>query len=337
VDWWLDASAATHLLDWQITYSDGSAPVAQTQASVASSAGTAIGLTLGWTTAQTGTVRYADVVVSTTRGHYPLGDMKVYPLKVDPAGTVTISGTTSNFDTFSAGGTLAGGFDATTARGAIDDVPPTIGGSSDGIAIVTGHATDYVEIPLETLDLAAIPGSIRGVRLCVAGGAASATANSVRISAHDGTTEHILYPEADPNWDSTSESWICRMVRPASGRIIWDQSKLDALVARIGAADATPDVWIHALVGEAVVAIAGTSQLFGDLASAAVDADSAGVVTVTVAAPAGYNTDLYYEQNTSPTTVPVTGGTSHTEPILAPDAPTTNYIAAYPAAEPYTG
>jgi hypothetical protein len=173
--------------------------------------------------------------------------------------------------------------------------------------------------------------------VCVPGWAASGTAATFRLNAYDGTTEHVLYSEADPGWDNAIESWICRMVRPASGRIIWTQAVLDALAVRFGSNDATPDIGIHAVLGEAVVRMAETSQLFGGLASAAVDPDSAGVVTVTVDAPAGYDTDLYYEQNTSPTTVPVTGGTSHIEPIQAPDQPTTNYIAAYPPAEPYTG
>jgi hypothetical protein len=319
VDWRLDVGAATHLLDWQVAYSDGSAPVAQTQASVASSAGTAIGLTVGWTAAQTGTVRYADLVVSTTRGHYPLGDMRIYPLKVDPAGTLTISGTAANFNTFTNNGTMAA-WNATTARDAIDDIPPTIGASADGIAAVTAHATDYVEIPLETLDLAAIPGSIRGVRVCVPGWAASGTAATFRLNAYDGTTEHVLYGEADPGWDNAIESWICRMVRPASGRIIWTQAVLDALAVRFGSNDATPDIGIHAVLGEAVVRIAETGTIMGEVGSiettAGKDPDSAATLNVTVNTPAETGATLRWTDNAVPGSQAVAASSTHTETFL---------------------
>lgn len=54
------------------------------------------------------------------------------------------------------------------------------------------------------------------------------------------------------------------------------------------------------------------------------------MATISVSAPTGADTTLYYEESGTPTTVAVTGGTTHDEVINAPDAPTTNYIALYP-------
>src|SRR6266540_1811137 len=63
---------------------------------------------------------YDDVLVSVgVPGDYPVGAGRGVLLKVDPAGVLTVSGSTANFNTYSANGTMAA-WDATAARGAID-------------------------------------------------------------------------------------------------------------------------------------------------------------------------------------------------------------------------
>jgi hypothetical protein len=331
IDWRVDSSTTTYALDWQVTYSDGGTPVAQTQATGTGTAGVTQSANLGWLASSTATIRYAGLVLSNTRGHFPLGDMRIYPLYVDPAGTLTISGTTGNFQTFAGATPTMSAWNATTARDAIDDVPPGLGASADGIAQVTAAATDYVAIPMQTLDLASIPGAIRGVRMCFAGWAASATAATISFRAYDGTTEYTLLATTTVNgFDNAAEKWVCRMVRGTSPTD-WKQAKLDALTARVGFSDdATPDIGIHNIMAEVAVRTGQAQTLSGDLASVVADPDSQGIVSITTAAPAvGVDTTLYYETNTTPTTVTVPAGTTSTQPVNAPDAPTTNYIAVY--------
>jgi enamine deaminase RidA (YjgF/YER057c/UK114 family) len=322
-------SAAT--IDWQI---DG---VEQTQATGTTTTNVHTEAVLGWTTAITASVKLKNIVLSKIIGQYPLGNIVCHMLTVDSAGTVTVSGSTANFGVMTANGTVAA-WNAAAALAAVDDLPPTIGASADGVVAVTAHATDYVQFPMQTRDAAANGESIRAVRWYFPLWAAATTVATIRLSAWDGTVDTNLYSEADPNADNstTTPVWVCRMHRALaqSTPYLWTQAKLDALAARMGSNDATPDIGVHAVYAELAVRPGETRQLFGDLASQTLDPDSAGVVQISVDAPTGNATDLYYEENASPTTVPVTGGTSHTETIGAPDMPTINYIALYPPAEP---
>jgi hypothetical protein len=321
VDLRVDQTATTHVADWQVTYADGQAPVAQAQASATGqTAGLAASALPGWSTAVTGDVDVDDIVFSKTTGHYPLGDMRIYPLKVDPAGTPTISGTTTNFQTFTANGTGAA-WNATTARGAIDDIPPVIGGSADGAMQITAAASDYMEFPCETVDLAAVGGWIRGVRVCVCGWAAAATANTIGLFAYDGATEYTLSAVADPGWDNAAELWACAMIKPISGRIEWTTAKLDNLAVRVGRSDdATPDVGIHAFVCEAVVRMAETGTIMGEVGSietlAGKDPDSAATLSVTVNTPAETGATLRWTDNAVPGSQAVAASSTHTETFL---------------------
>jgi hypothetical protein len=328
--------------DWQFDY--GAGPVAQTQATF-----TATGVLgspsprLGWSAAQTGTVTYAYAVFSVVAGHYPLGDYIMVLLKPDPAGTLTISGTTANFNVFSANGTMAA-WNATTARGAISEgPPPTIGASADGLAQVTAASSDYVAIPMETYQ-AAPAGSIRAVRMCACGWAAAATAATIGFRDHDGTTEHTLFPAGDPNFDNstTAPAWVCSMAGRAFGSSVaasWTQAKLDALTFRVGfSTDATPDVGIHAIYAEVAVAVAVTQSIFGvtgDVTTTATyDPDSGGVLGLVTTTPDAKATSLHYEVNASPTDVSVAAASSDSRTLDAPDHPTVNYVAIYPDPEP---
>lgn len=325
IDVRFDGSSATlSFADWQI---DG---VDQTQATVTTTATQApAAVTVGWQVAVTATVRYDDVVLSRTSGHYPLGDFRVLPLGPDPAGTLTISGTTANFQTFSANGTMAA-WNAAAARTAISDLPPTIGASADGIAQITAATADYVEIPMQTRDAAGNGEVIRAVRMYACGWAASATSATIGFRGWEGSAETTLLSAADPLFQNstTAPSWVVKMFKPTGG---WTQAKLDALAFRVGfSGDATPDIGIHSIMAEVALRAGQTQTLSGDAATVVADPDSQGIVSITTAAPAvGVDTSLYYETNTTPTTVTVPAGTTSTQTVNAPDAPTTNYIAVY--------
>jgi hypothetical protein len=332
------AANAVYYADWRINDVD------QTTASVTRTGGSGSvvgvgGITLGWLAASTGTVRYDDVVYSRIYGHYPLGDMRVYPLAVDAAVTPTVSGTVGNFALITnnaTGATLTSGTLA-NARDAVDEIPPTIGATADGMCQITAAAADYVQFAMATRDGPANSEIVRAVRMYAAGwGAGSPAAATIGFRGWNGTAETTLLAAADPTFtnSTTTPGWVAKMYRPTGG---WTQTQLDALAFRVGfSSDATPDIGIHSIMAEVAVRTGQTRTLFGDAASAAVDPDSAGVINVTVTAPnpGTGDTTLYYEVNGSPTTVPITAGTTVTEVIDAPDAPTVNYIALYPPPEP---
>jgi len=338
VDLRWDARANTHVADWQITYDAtagaSSAPVVQTQASFsAGAADQTASWRMGWTAASTGDVYYDEPVVAISGGNYPLGDHEVRFLKVDPAGTLTVSGSAASFSTFTANGTMNSTFNVTTARDAIDEVPPTIGASADGFAQDAVAASDYVEIPMGTTAITGTA-SARAVRMLACGWAGSTASGTIEFRAWDGTTESGLISGALGFTNSTTApTWAVVVVpRPTGG---WTQAKLDALAFRVGfSTDATPDEGIHAIYAEVAIQPAQTQALFGTLATQALDPISGGVVGVTVdTTTTGQAADLYYEEGGSPTTVPVAANTTTTEAIDAPDAPTTNYIALYPDPE----
>jgi hypothetical protein len=252
LDLLLDTSTGTHTAKWRLNQVD------QTDATLAAASQAITGPQLGWTTAATATVRYGNLVVSKVKSHYPLGPFKVVTLKADPAGTLTVSGSTSNFNTFTANGTMAA-WNATTARDAIDELPPTIGATADGLAQVAAASTEYVEIPLETYQ-AVSDEAIRGVRMLACGWAASGTTALIGFRSWDGTTEYTLFAAVDdPQFDNSTSTpaWVCQMVRADTGtRPVWTQTKLDALAFRVGfSGDATPDIGIHAIYAEVAVSL----------------------------------------------------------------------------------
>lgn len=249
--YWVDSrfttNTTTATLDWAV---DG---VAQTQATQAQTATEVLGLLLGWMVSQTGTVRYDDVVASVTSGDYPLGRHSVVLLKPDTSGTTAEIGTANATARYTTNG---GGLDATHSSAnilaAISEVPPTIGASASGVYQRTSGGTNAVGIPMTTYTLATGE-TITGVRVEVVGWSATATGNNVGLRAHDGSAETTLFAAADPNFDAstTTPAWLCRMYTPAGG---WDQTKLSALVVRLGySTDISPQPGAHAVYAEVAV------------------------------------------------------------------------------------
>lgn len=248
---------ATFSVEWRIetgtnTYTD------QTSASLGGQTpDTIVSLTLGDTGSQTYTAEFDDPVVAPYWAAYPVGVHKVVLLKVDPAGTPSVSGTTSNFSVFTSNGTLAA-WNATNARNAVDDAPPTISASADGVVQTAVAASDYMQFPMDTYTLASDE-AIAGVRMLVPlwGGTGSGT-GTLGIRGYDGTTETTL-DVGTTSYDADSLTavsttyprWSCAMWGQANG---WTQVKLNAAALRVGfSTDATPDMGVHAIYLEVAI------------------------------------------------------------------------------------
>lgn len=328
--------------DWTLETGTGVYTAQTSPADLTGQTATSLGqVRWGGNVAQTVTQDVDDLVCSTFGGSYPLGPHALRGLTVDPAGTPTFSGTVGNFAlvTSNATGAALTAGTLTNARDNIDELPPTISASSDGVVQTATAASDYLQFPMNTYT-AGPSEYIAAVRMlaCLIS-TTGAGAGSLGIRGWDGTTETTLMgtgftstPGSSTTPSSSVPPWVGYMWAPTNG---WTQAKLDAAALRLGfSTDATPDMGVHAMYLEVAVGTARTQQLFGDLASSTVDPNRRGTVAVTVVAPAGYDTTLHYEESGTPTDVPVTGGASVTEQINATFEADVNYIAAYPAAEP---
>lgn len=255
IEFKVDVSANPHRVD---TWIDGAPQTQMTRGVAADTIGTWVGFP--GDTAEignnAGTFRIDDVAIYTDAAAIttPIGAHSVKLLSVDPADTVTLSGTAANFNTFTSNGTLAA-WNATTARNNIDEIPPTIGASADGFVQVTLATSDYVQIPMTTYTLGGGE-TIAGARMEAVGWATSATAATLGFRSYNGTTETILQAgTVNPLFDAstTAPGWVCKMLTLAD---IDTQAELNALVFRVGFSnDATPDEGIHAIYAEVAILV----------------------------------------------------------------------------------
>jgi hypothetical protein len=266
----VNGNAPPHRCDWQVDYnsldSSADAVVQTTALGTLTSALTITTARIGWTTATSHTVYYDDLVLSHYYTAYPIGDVRLVPLRVDTAGTVTVTGTAGNFRTYTGGpgGTLTALASPYTAvKSALDDIPPTIAGG-DGLVQVTAAAGDYVDIPIETYALAPLY-TPRALRIYWAGSAVGtnpATCNLVVVDANGVEAYRATSGTSlDFDFDDTTVKWITGMLtRVTSGVPSWaiwyevTQAILDGLSVRWGySEDATPDVGLHAVLFELAV------------------------------------------------------------------------------------
>jgi hypothetical protein len=284
----LSTILSTYTLDWRLDAVD------QTQATVAGTAGFQItAAAVGWGTARTATVRYDDTVVMNKAANYARGNFTVVLLPVDPAGTLTLSGTATNFNTFTANGTLAA-WDATVAKTNITEtLPPVIGASAAGFCQVATAATNYVEIPMSTYQ--GITDAVRSVRMIVCGWAASTSAANIRFRSWDGTTEVILLAATDSSYDNVIAVWNTVMVKSATGGTGpeqgWPQARLDALALRVGfSTDAAPACGIHWIGAEVLVQPGDVERIMSVedkfFVDKCMDAESSAALSYVVTVPA---------------------------------------------------
>lgn len=246
IDFRLDVTVNPIVLDWSVN------GIAQTSISRAVAATTISAYTHGANSGSSSTdVDADDLLLSVTSADYPLGSHKIpAALTVDTGGTLTVSGSTVNFNTFAGAAPTLTAWNATTARGAIDELPITVGSSQDGFAQVNTAASDYVEVPMTTYTLATGE-TVTGVRMLAPLWAQSTTANALGLRSFNGTTETSLF-SGDPNADNSSTpAWCCKMLTQAD---FDTQTELDALAFRVGfSSNAGVDVGIHAIYAEVAV------------------------------------------------------------------------------------
>lgn len=244
IEWKFDVSGTTYTLDWRV---DG---VAMTQATGSSTANTIAFLTLGWNDSITATWDYTDLVVSVTGADYPLGGHKVITLLPDTGGTITGTNT-SSFKRFTTNGTLDGSFNSANILAAIDDQPPTLGGSADGVAQNVSGTGSFIEIPMTTYTLQGSE-SVSGARMVSPCWASTTGTCTFGYRSFNGATETTLFAAADrAAGNSSTPSWVCKMLTLAD---INTQSELDALAMRVGfSGDISPVPGIHAIYIELAV------------------------------------------------------------------------------------
>lgn len=242
IDVRFNVAANPWVIEWRINGVD------QTTFQPARAASTVASWRFGATFALTGTCRYDDWILSTTSGDYPFGPHKVELLTPTAC---TLSGTASNWNTFTANGTLAA-WNAATALANIDEVPPVMGGSADGFCQINLLSTDYVAVDMSTYALAGGE-AVSALRMLAPGWATSTSAATIGFRSFNGTTETVLYAVADPGFDNTNSTtaWVAKMCTLAD---FTTQAEIDALEFRVGfSGDASPDIGIHAIYGELAV------------------------------------------------------------------------------------
>lgn len=265
------------------------------------------------------TFDYDDIAISIDAADWPLADGRIVGLKADPSGTLTVSGSASNFGTFSSNGTVSA-WNATTARDAIGELPPTIGASADGLVQTAAAAFDYVQIPMETYPLAESE-YVHGARMLACGWAASSTAATIGFYSWNGTTQTLINSTGDPNFDNstTSPAWVCEILAPGD---IATQAQLSALALRVGFSDdATPDIGIHAVYVELAVGDAGLRRVLGleddtFTVDYAFNPATSAPISYVITTPAGTRgASFTYTRSGTPAVITVGPGASHVERI----------------------
>lgn len=267
VDWKVTGiNSATWAQEWMLNGVDQEAPVNLT----GQTASTFSSMNVGGNVAQTVTIDIDDLCLGSRAAAYPIGKTKVVLCTVDTGGTLTVTGSTANLNTFSANGTLAA-WNATTARGAIDEVPPTISTSADGLVQITAATGTYVTIPMATYTLATGE-IIHSVMAMFALWANSAQTASLELAGNNGqafptwlTTGTLFNPgsTAQPA-SATVPMWVHGKFAQGAAVAYWTQTSLNAVVLDVGKSnDATPDIGIHVCYLEIAVAEATSSRIYG--------------------------------------------------------------------------
>jgi hypothetical protein len=330
-DWaWVDLRVKMNTTTWRVEWriEEAGVMVDQAAAELTGQSASAISntpLTLGSNAAQTMTVDFDNVCLSTYYAAYPLSPHQIRLLTVDPAGTPTVSGTSTNFSRFTANGTLAA-INAATAALLVDEVPPTVSASADGVCQTAVAASDYIEFPMVAPTLADDE-IISGVRMLAAmwGGTGTGT-GTVGIRSWDGTTETILiaastsYDAGSPTAVSSTEPrWQCAMW-PAPGG--WTAAKLAAACLRFGFSDdATPDMGTDALYLEYATRKATTTTVIGEAGgvelASNVNPNTTGVRSLVTTTPSDQGTTLNWTDAGGPHTQPVAAASTDTQTLDA--------------------
>jgi len=294
-----DPRTTTHMVDWAVDYDatpgDTTPGVPQAQASTAGmTAGGISKVRYGHTSAVTAAYRMDDIAASKFRKTYPIGDIRVVPLKVDPAGTPAVVGTAANFKTFTANGTMAA-WTAADTRTALANIPPVVGAAATGIAQVTNASTEYVEVPMETFACAPDYAPVGG-RWYWAGWAASGNPAQFGFKCSDVKDVSLLgYGPVNPTdaeFDNSTLRWVTVVHRQNSNAFYqFTQAVVDSLAAWLGFSnDTNPDAGVLGVVFELVVQAGVAELVMGEAGSvqttAVKDPTTGAILSVTLDTPA---------------------------------------------------
>jgi hypothetical protein len=339
---WIDLRVKTTTTTWHVDWRIETGTDVYTDQAGADLAGQTAGLTIyclafGDNAAQTMTADFDNAIMSAYYVAYPLGPHNLKLLTVDPAGTPTVSGTTTNFSVFTANGTLAA-WNAVNARNAVDEVPPTISAAADGVTQTAAAATNYIEFPMDTYTLAANE-TVVGVRmLAVLGSGTGAGAGDIAVRGWDGTAETALAsvsqvtPGSATAISSTVPRWLTAMWQSVNG---WTQAELDAAALRVGfSADATPDMWVHAVYLEIAVGKTQQARAIGDVLTAENNPNTQGIVSVTAQADPALGSTLQWVDPGGPGSQYVAAGGSFTRQFNAADASEVTLLEVDPDPDP---
>lgn len=199
--------------DWRV---DGAA-----QPSVSSAEATSTASALYWGSNNTAntqafTANYDDLVASTTSANYPIGTMKVLPLRPDGMGTSASSLAYENND-----GTA---IDSTTWT-RLDDDPMTSTADYVGQVGSVSGVDAYVEVNFSDI---AEP-CVKAVSGVVGFHAAGRQVNHGKTSVFDSGTETAIY---NGDMSTTTLQHAAKVVTPAGGT--WSQGAANGLRARVG-------------------------------------------------------------------------------------------------------
>jgi Tfp pilus assembly protein PilX len=230
----------TRMAEW---YLDG---VAQPTVSAVDSPGSGSGTTVvigQWGTSTFGgayTAYYDDVILSTTPGDFPIGDINISPIKPDAMGTSTNPG---NFQD-----DIGAAINANSWQ-KITDTPMT--NNVSYIRQVTVSATSYIETTLQDTTQTCI----RGAAAVMAAHPNGTSANNTKTSVFDGATESVLY-SGDISINNVALAFATRPITPGGA---WTQARVNGLKMRFGyGSDINPIVnWDSMLVEVAWTTVAG--------------------------------------------------------------------------------
>lgn len=270
-----DPRTTTHTCRWAVDYNatPGDTTDAVPQTTATNTGMTAAGVNrirYGWGDAITATVYIDDLYGTKHRLTYPIGPVEIVPVKVDPAGTPTVTGDSGDFRVYSGGAMNAWTPDGT--RNALDDVPPGMS-PPDGLAQVN-VATGKVTIPMDTVVCAPDSVPLAG-RWYIAVGSINANPASMVLRGldSDGQVWSIGQGQIDWGVDDTTLIWVTQLhypnQSPPNALRQLTQTRINGLALEFGeSTDANPDIYIHSVLVEVArqpVVVIGVTDAEGGL------------------------------------------------------------------------
>lgn len=232
VDYKLVSSGATHTFDWKI---DGTDQTQVTRGSASNESVTRVDAVCDGANACTW--NFDDIILSTTSGDYPLGEVVVLGATADQSAaaehqsiTLTQWQTTSDFSAF----TNFTSTTETTSRGLLDDLNNTDGVRISGTA---GNARWPVADPSGDPGTAPL-----AVTLITASREASAGTNNAifRTLLTASTTDHF---NGNPGW-GTTWNYLRTIMAAKPGTGAWSNQNVKDIRFEADSTDAAPAIWL---------------------------------------------------------------------------------------------